>query len=106
MKKVVSLRGAYHINIDVNNGSFFGNYSQDTDECYLVFVSKGECFHSVLISVLANCDGEIEGEMYGGLDHEIVRQILQLGHLSESLREYLNKYYGSDTVAFFDGLCE
>ena len=101
-KQIVSNKGYFHSKIMVNGGFFYGNYSQDTDECYLVYVNNDNVkIHDVIISVLTDWEGELRTELYDGYDREIVRQILQLGHLTNGLKAKLP----SDVIKFFTELC-
>lgn len=102
MKKLSYSRkwNTYNGKRNLGNIFVYGNYNLDNDECYLVFVNENG-IKETLISVLTDWDGELKTELYDGYDHEITREILQLGHLTNDLKAKLS----SDIVEFFDSLC-
>lgn len=69
--------GCYH----VGRSDMWGNYCPETGEYYLA------CFDGECVEVLASAwyDGEYEwnDESAAGYSYEVVRELLQLGHLTK-----------------------
>ena len=77
--------GCYH----VGRTDMWGNYCPETGECYLAHNAYvpgvGECVE-VLASVCEMPDGTLQEECAWGYDYnscQVVRELLQLGHLTK-----------------------
>ena len=79
--------GCHH----VGRTDMWGNYCPETGEYYLAhntFVSGvGECVE-VLASARYVMDDEWQEQSYSGYDYEVVRELLQLGHLTARTLAY------------------
>ena len=68
----------------------WGNYCPDTGEYYLAHRTcvpgVGECVE-VLASAYFVRDDEWQEQSYSGYDYEVVRELLQLGHLTPKTLE-------------------
>ena len=81
--------GMFH----VGRTDMWGNYCPETKEYYLARNSYvpgvGECVE-VLASVHEMPDGEWQEQSECGYDYEVVRELLQLGHLTpKTLEQFL-----------------
>lgn len=74
--------GCYH----VGRTDIWGNYCPETGECYLAHNAYvpgvGECVE-VLASVYEMPDGTLQEQCAWGYSCQVVRELLQLGHLTK-----------------------
>ena len=83
--------GCFH----VGRTDMWGNYCPETGEYYLACKDAdpivGECI-GVLASAREMPDGELEDQSACGYSYEVVRELLQLGHLTrETLKVFLEE---------------
>ena len=81
--------GCFH----VGRSDMWGNYCPETGEYYLAHRTHapevGECVE-VLASARYFRNGEWQEAVEGGYDHEVVRELLELGHLTKkTLAEFI-----------------
>ena len=78
--------GCFH----VGRTDMWGNYCPETGEYYLACVGTdptiGECI-GVLASGISQPDGEWQEQSACGYSYEVVRELLQLGHLTPKTLE-------------------
>ena len=96
MKKTYK-RGMYH----VGHTTYWGNYCPETGEYYLALASarempgvNGTSNLPICAGVLASArempDGEWQVQSASGYSYEVVRELLQLGHLTpKTLEQFL-----------------
>ena len=85
--------GCYH----VGRSDMWGNYCPETKEYYLAHNSydevAGECVE-VLASARYVREDEWQEQSARGYDYDVVREILQLGHLTSKTLEQFQRFGG------------
>ena len=85
--------GCFH----VGHTDMWGNYCPETGEYYLARISydpaAGECVE-VLASARYFRNGEWQEQSYSGYSYEVVRELLQLGHLTPKTLEQFQQEGG------------
>ena len=79
---------------NVSRGNMWGTYCPETGEYYLARVASYGPSLEEVVEVLASArempDGEWQEQSYSGYDYEVVRELLQLGHLtSQTLASFI-----------------
>ena len=82
--------GVFHVGYP----TMWGNYCPETGEYYLARVASYGPSLEEVVEVLASArempDGEWQEQSYSGYDYEVVRELLQLGHLtSQTLASFI-----------------